>query len=85
MERKMSTQSTPAKKFHFHAACINAAKAGDWKGICPDCFKDAQYGLPPQRSVTAKYDAIMFTISLYKPDGAIDLGQCLDDGGAFDE
>jgi hypothetical protein len=74
----------PGRLPHYHAECIAAARAGNSGGICSACCAEASADMPPQRSVTAKYERIATRIALYNPDGSINLGQCLDDGGVFD-
>jgi hypothetical protein len=77
-------QPAPAKRLQFHADCIYAARRGDEKHVCLPCFKEAWSILGPQPSVTAKYEAGLFIVGYHNPDGSVDLGQALDDGGLFD-
>jgi hypothetical protein len=77
------SQPAPAKRLQFHAECIQAARAGNEKGVCCPCFREAWSILGPQRSVTAKYEAGLFIVGYHNPDGSVDLSRALDDGGQF--
>lgn len=80
----MNHQPAPARRPRFHAACIQAARAGNEKDVCRPCFREAWSILGPQPSVTAKYEAGLFVIGYHNADGSVDIGQALDDGGVFD-
>jgi hypothetical protein len=84
-EHQMTSSQPPTRApLKFHADCIYAARQGDERSVCRDCFKEAWSILGPQRSVTAKYEAGLFIVGYHNQDGSVDLGQALDDGGLFD-
>ncbi len=81
---KVPDLGQPGREFRFHADCIRAARESYYKGICRTCYDDAASCMPRPSNITRGMQTVMNFISVYKPDGTIDLDECLDDGGRFD-